>query len=910
MIGKTLAHYEITAKLGEGGMGEVYRARDTKLGRDVALKLLPPLFAKDPERMARMQREAKLLAAVNHPCIAAIHGFEEDQGHTFLVMEVAEGEELGARIKAGPLRLDEALDIAHQLAEGLEEAHAKGVVHRDLKPANVVVSAEGKVKILDFGLATSESGDGPGGLDSAHSPTVTAMFTQAGTILGTAAYMSPEQARGYPADKRADIWAFGVILFEMLSGRQLIQGDTVSDKLAAILKSPPDWDHLPGSTPPRIRELLERCLAKHRRDRLQDIGDARLEIEWTRQGRTGSAAGATGRGVPLGRAVLAAVLLCTVVGAGAWWLGAGKSTSTAESRQIRRLTMQFPADLQVANSLTAPSGLQALLARPRNSENEDFQIYFRSLDSYEVRPLPGSAGVSSFCFSHDSAWFAMIAPDKSQSTGMYLWKVPVDQSSPPLRVRNWPDAWQQRIHWLRDGDLMTATHEGELVRISGDGQVAGSPIRITPAEIGAELSPSPSAGTELPDGIHLLDNVQAWSESGYAQHIGLVNVLTGEAKIIIENGSNPRWLDNGHIVFCRGTSILAQPIDQKTLEARGGPIAVGDGLRIDAAWKNGDFGVSAAGDLFFTAGGLVGQQRQLAWTDQDFRAFQPWSDDRRSFEFAPLLSPDGSRFTTVIASAGGLYETWVSETAQPSLRRLIGEKGRDCMPAVWTPDGRDIVYASYSSGQYAIKVMAVDGTSQPAVLFTVGGGAEQFTPTGLADDGKTLLLTRSAEGKDQIMLYPYSTEGDGSLPTRELLADAAQGVVSPDGNWLAYTSAAAGRPEINLRKWLGGGKLGPEITVAPGVVPYWVQSSADSPLEVWFRDQGRVYAVTLGDGARARLSKPRFVVEIADQLMGFDVDRNGRILALLKGDDEAEPDEMQVILEWEAEIEGRLGGSR
>ncbi|MDX2474225.1 MAG: protein kinase [Candidatus Krumholzibacteria bacterium] len=908
MIGKTLAHYQITDKLGEGGMGEVYRARDTKLGRDVALKLLPALFANDPERLARMQREAKLLAAVNHPSIAAIHGIEEDQGQKFLVMEVAEGEDLSDRIKAGPLRMSEALDIAYQIAEGLEEAHAKGVVHRDLKPANVVVSAEGKVKVLDFGLATTETGELPDEMESAHSPTITAMLTQTGTILGTAAYMSPEQARGYPADKRSDIWAFGIILFEMLTGKQLIQGDTVSDKLAAILKSPPDWDALPATTAPRIRDLLERCLAKHRRDRLQDIGDARLEIEWTQQGRTGALSDSAtgGRGIPAVRAILAAVLLCAVVGFGAWSLGSMGGQSTTDSPSTRRLVLEFPDDLQIVNTLTAPSGLQGLVGRPRNAKNEDYRVYFRNLDSFETLPVAGSAGVTTSCFSHDSTWFAMIAPDKSQSTGMFLWKLPVDQSSPPLRVRSWPDEWEMRLHWLRDGNFVTRSYEGELVRISSDGQVVGSPAKIKPPEFGAQFSPGASFGTELPDGVHLLDGVDTWSENGYALHIGLANILTGETSLIIQNGSNPRWLKSGHIVFSRGNSILALPFDLKTLETRGGPIALGDGLRINAAWQHGEFGISATGDLFYHDGGLVGQNRQLAWTDPEFKTYTSWSDDRRSFEMPPILSPDGSAFVTLVASATGLFEIWISETSQSSLRRLISEKGRDCYPRIWSPDGTALVYTSFAPGQAVVKTLAIDGGSQPVTLFAANGVTDIFQPTSFADGGEAMLVTQSADGKSRILYYPFGQETDGTPPTREILAAAADGVISPDGGWLAYTSDATGRPVVYLRKWLGEGELGPEITVAPGTSPNWFQMAADAPPEIWFRDQGRYHVVSLEAGPRVRLSKPRFGVEITGRLQGFDIDRQGRVLALLNGDDETAPKKMNVVLGWEKEIQGRL----
>jgi len=920
MIGKTIAHYEIIDLLGKGGMGEVYRARDSKLDREVALKVLPEDMAHNTERLARLRREAKLLAALNHPHIAAIHGLEEIEDKVILVMEIAEGEELGTRIQKGGLLLEDTLGIARQIAEGLEEAHAKGIVHRDLKPANIKVSPDGKVKILDFGLARAFVNESEAEVDSAMSPTITGMHTMAGTIIGTAAYMSPEQARGLPVDKRADIFAYGTILFEMLSGRQLFDGNTVSDKLASILKTTPDWDLLPQDTPPRIRELVQRCLAKRRHDRLQDIGDARLEIEWTQQGNTGFVAGRSAKrsGLPLIPTIVGGVILAVVAGLAAWNLAPGDSgtTDTGLSSPSHHLSLEIPADLRLTGHLLGPDGMlavNAVPADPTSPQGNVSRLYFRRPDRFDLEPVPGSENLQGYCISPDSRWLALIAPEQSVTAGLYLWKIPTDLSSPPLKVVMWEKQWNpEKIHWLPDDDLVVATYLSQLVRIPMDGSTPRAPIQMEISSGEFNFGPRSSWGTLLPDGIHLLTTSQAWSEEGYSENIYVSNVDTGESRLVLANGANPRWMDSGHLLFSRGTSILAIRFDPETLEVQGGPVAVADGLRTTAAWSHGEFGLTREGRLIYPPGGLIGQQQTLVWTDRTFQEFTPWSEDLYSFDQPPRVSPDLRYLSIVIAGADGVFETWISRLDRPSLRRFAYEKGRDVSGDAWTPDGSHLVYSSFFPGHFRVMSKAVNGQEEPLLILDRKSDQETSAITGFADEGRSLLFFNMEAGVSRIYMIPYPGDGTGQAEPKTVVTNARGGNISPDGKWLAYESMISGQPRIQMRRWLGDGAVGPEYQVFPEVAssPEWYQEGPDVPLEIWFFHEWKVWSVTLTPGPEPDLGRPEFVAPWNPHLKGFHILPDGRILGRLAGKDEEDPGRLDVILNWEDEIHDQLGRSR
>ncbi len=488
MIGTTLSHYKVLEKLGEGGMGVVWKALDTKLDREVAIKLLPETFSADAERVARFEREAKLLASLNHRNIAAIYGVDESDGRRFLVMELVEGEDLSRKLERGPLPTDEAIDVCHQLARALEAAHEKGVLHRDLKPANVQVTPEGRVKVLDFGLAKAFEVEG----DSAVSPTLTSAGTQAGMILGTAGYMSPEQARGKTLDKRTDIWSFGCVLFECLTGRAAFRGDTLSDTLASILKSEANWTLLPDRTPPRVRELLLRCFEKDARNRLRDIGDARLELQRSITGHeslSGVSAVSLAATVPeaarrFSLPVLAGVLvLGAAIGAGVWALVAGSGGNTGPGlSEVARFSIGMPRDHLLLGYLASPDGHTvgySALPGTQSSGQVAAVAFLRRFGEYESVLLEGTEGFSDFAFSPDGRWAVARVPVAPKSTKFRVDKLSVDGSAPPLTLADLPDIWVGPLVWLPDGDiLMHQSQPYGIVRIPSDGGRPSDPIVI------------------------------------------------------------------------------------------------------------------------------------------------------------------------------------------------------------------------------------------------------------------------------------------------------------------------------------------------------------------------------------------------------------------------------------------------
>ncbi|HMB69459.1 MAG TPA: protein kinase [bacterium] len=928
MIGQTLAHYKIVEKIGEGGMGEVYRATDTKLGRDVALKVLPATFAENAERMARFQREAQVLASLNHPNIAAIHGVEETGSQRVLVLELVKGPTILDRLRTGPIAVPEAIDIACQIAEAVEYAHEHGVIHRDLKPANVKVTDDGRVKVLDFGLAkamappTAESGQLSGPDSPTMSPTLSSPITGALTgenvILGTAAYMSPEQARGKPVDRRSDVWSFGVMLFEMLTGQRLFTGETVSDTVAAILKTDPDWSRLPADASPRLRELLERCLSKDPRTRLRDLGDVRLELEWIREGK-GEAPGVetaatAGRSFPVAGLVISAVV-GVAAGALLWSQLTGAPSPDEAAGSAARLSVVLPEDLAVPNFLLSPDG-RTLLAwgrprTPKSSEEERYAVYLRSLDEYTMRLVPGSRGGAHACFSPDSRWLAVVAPQDAKSTKHFLWKVPVDGSAPPLKLLDWNDTWDG-IHWLRNGELVTGGDEG-IVRVPADGTPASDPVPLAAGEgidIEWTVPPRPSSASLLPDGRRLLSGLEAWGDFGYGQNIVALDVQTGEVKLIQENGGSPVWSPTGHLLFSRGTTLLAVPFDPDNLTVTGGPTALTDDLRIEQPWAHGRFDISSDGTLVYQSGGFVAGDRRLVWLDGNLREIEPWSDDLLQIEVGLAVSPDGQRVGAVQSGADGVYDIWMSEPDRPVLRKWIEEPGRDLFLDVWSPDGSWIVYGSRTARDtFYYKRSLPDGT--PVLLLEDREAGRLYTPDAVADDGEVLLVTHFVDGTNRIEMLRIAEAEEGRRDPEPLLTEAASAALSPDGRWMAYQSDASGRWELYLRRWLGDGKLGPERRVSTdgilrhrGGSAWWYTPVGGGALELWYRSGQQVHSVTVG--AAAGLSRPRVVAEWRSDFFMMAPTPDGRVLMLLRGEDEEPPGEIRVVRGWTGEIRRRL----
>ena len=594
LIGQSINHYKITSKLGEGGMGEVYRAEDTTLKREVAIKVLPERFTQDPERLARFQREAQVLASLNHPNIAAIHSFEHSEGVHFLAMELVEGETLAQRVARGPVPVEEALEVCRQIAEGLEAAHESGIIHRDLKPANVKVTPEAKVKILDFGLAKALEGEIPAA-DISHSPTRTDEMTSTGVILGTAPYMSPEQARGKPVDKRADIWAFGCVLYECLTGTQLFGGETTTDCIAKVLQKEPDWEALPEGTPWRVRDLLRRCLEKDAHQRLRDIGDARIEI---RQAQTDPVDPTLAQVAPVvassswrRRAILGGVigLVGSVVGFFLWNL--------ADDSQPTQPTVvtQFPVVLPAGATLRgyqlalSPDGTQLVYAAHRGDTP---QLYVRALDQLESKPIPHTEGAVHPFFSPDGKWVGFfISPE---GLGGALKKLSVMGGTPQTLCEV---TAPRSGSWGQDGTIVFGQRPG-LWRVSDAG---GTP---------KELTRGPCFRPQILPGGKAVVFSRPFGEGGPS--IRVLSLETGEEKVLIQPGDFPHYAPTGHLIYALDEKLLAAPFDLKTLKVTGDSTPVLEGV-----WTQGggeQYSISENGTLaYIPKGDPASGGNRLSW---------------------------------------------------------------------------------------------------------------------------------------------------------------------------------------------------------------------------------------------------------------------------------------------------------
>ncbi|MBZ5500160.1 MAG: serine/threonine protein kinase [Acidobacteriia bacterium] len=644
MIGRTISHYRITEKLGQGGMGVVYRAEDTTLGRQVAIKVLPDIFAGDPERLSRFEREAKLLASLNHPNIAAIHGLDEVGEKRFLVLELVEGEALAERIAKGPLPVDEALEVCRQIAEGLEAAHERGIVHRDLKPANVKVTPEGKVKILDFGLAKAFHAETAAD-DIAQSPTISELATRAGAILGTAAYMSPEQAKGKVVDKRTDIWAFGCVLYECLTGRKAFQGDTVTETVASILKGEPDWKALPSVTPWRVRDLLHRCLQKDPALRLRDIGDARFEIE-TPASFLADAVEAPRRASLLWLVAGAAVALIAGILIGPTFMSYIRPApspsvvwSTIKVEPGLRLPgqaydMERPGRTAVTISSDGMFIVYSAIEENPGPQAKP-QLYLRRMDQSAAKPIAGTEGGTSPFLSPDSRWVGFWSDGK-------LKKVLVEGGVPSALC----DASAlYGANWGRDNSIVFA--DGDVTGLSRVSAEGGKPETLTKPDPKRDEC-SHRLPSWLPNGKAVLFTILKFPYDPKPS-LALLRLDTGEWHVLFQDAADARYVPTGHLVFLRQGTLMAVGFDPARLEVIGQPIALVEnvmqafGLSYSSHHIGaGQFGISDTGSLIYAPGGVPPpQSNSLVWVDQR-GAEQPAADLQVPF-FAPRLSPDGQR---------------------------------------------------------------------------------------------------------------------------------------------------------------------------------------------------------------------------------------------------------------------------
>ena len=846
MIGTSLAQYRITAALGAGGMGEVWRAEDTKLGREVALKVLPHEFAEDPERMARFEREAKVLASLNHPNIATLYGLETSENTnagsgsestTYLVMELVEGSDLTERIAGGPIPIDEAIPIARQIAEALEAAHEQGIVHRDLKPANIKLAGDGTVKVLDFGLAkTWESDSGDSSLSL--SPTVT-HATAAGVILGTAAYMSPEQARGQQVDRRADLWAYGVVLWEMLTGKKLFAGDTVSDVLASVLKDAPDLEAVPPSTPRSVRRLLARCLDKEPKNRLQWIGDARLDLREATETRPFEE---IDDGVPVQSGRRRSEWLAWAAAAAA--IGAAVLLGLRQPPDVLQPLTRFSLGLSEEQTLSfldqpilavAPDG-KALAMTVTDPEAARDVIVLRRLDEIDPIRLDGTEGAGEMFFSPDGSAIGFFADGKLKRASVVGGSVVTLADAPTPRGGV----------WLADGTIVFAPEYASGLWKVGDTGGAASLLVDVDADRDERTFRFPHA---TPDGGILLFTVGSLdSPNNYDNAvIEAYSMGTGERRTIIERANMARFAGRDRIVFARAGNLYAVGFDPESLRTVGEPSPVIEDVGGDPSSGAGYFSISENGTIAWLAGAVTAADALLTVVDENGVAERlPLST--RGF-FQPRFSPDGSRlaFTVGEGYSGVAGDVWVYTLATQALSRLTFG-GNELYP-LWSPDGRRIAYLSYSSDA-AVMATAADGSGAEEQL--TGRDSTAIFPESFTPDGRTLAYTRVGQTAD---IYLVTVGEEAKL----FESQASSPSISPDGRWIAYNSPGAGMASVYVRPIEGDGKW--QVSPGLGSYPRWSRDGS----KIFYIDIGTpkrpLMEVDISTGDSFQAGPPRVVVE-------------------------------------------------
>jgi serine/threonine protein kinase/Tol biopolymer transport system component len=809
MENKKIAHYEVIEKIGAGGMGEVYRAHDGKLGRDVALKILPDAFVADADRLGRFEREARLLASLNHPNIASIYGIENDNGKQVLVLELVEGDDLSTRIERGPVPVDEALAIGYQVALALEVAHEQGVIHRDLKPANVKVSTNGTVKVLDFGLAKALDSD-PGDSNLSHSPTLMGSSpTQQGMILGTAAYMSPEQARGKPVDKRADIFAFGCVMFEMLTGGRAFGGDTISDTLASVLARDPDLDSLPESTPPMLRRLLQRCLDKEVSRRLRDIGEARIIIDRMRSGETGEPEAAAAEAVPQRRGtpmiawIVAGVF--AIAAALSWVLKPGEDVVEPVTERLIRSELSAPTDapfelssLHPGPATLSPDGRHVTFAA-RGKDGRDL-LWVRSLTDDAARPLSGT----------DGAGYPFWSPD-SKSIGFFaqgnLKKVDIT-GAPPFMIT------VARVGkggtWNSDNLIVFApTFNGPIHSVSAAG---GESDTVTALDASSSEN-SHRFPSFLPDGHHFLYFVRT-SAQGKNESSIWVTALDGSVNKRLFTCRSQAEYASGHILYVRDGTLMGRPFDTDLLEFTGDPFAIATPVKFLAPASRGIFSASDEGKLVFLKGAEDPGAR-LLWLDRDGNEIAGLGE-RANYD-QPRISPDEKSVAVeVVDPQTAAVDLWIFEVERGIRSRFtFGPATMSSLPT-WSPDGELIAFRHELNAVVDIYTKAFAGTDTATALLA-GAGVDQ--PTDWSSDGRYVALERFGQGGGDIYILPME-EGAKPAPFAASEFNELHAVFSPDVEWLAYVSTESGRAEVYVAPFPGPGRKW-QISTDGGFWPQW-----------------------------------------------------------------------------------------
>jgi len=901
--GQTLLHYRLVEKIGEGGMGEVWKAADTTLGREVAIKFIPGSSAGDAERLARFVREAKMLATLNHPNIAAVYGLHEAKPPApatgsihFIAMELVPGEDLAQRLARGALPVEEAIDVARQVAEALEAAHEQGVIHRDLKPANIKRTPDGKIKVLDLGLAKALAPETS--TDAARvslSPTVTAAGTVAGTLLGTAAYMSPEQAKGRPVDRRADIWAFGVVLHEMLTGRKLFETETISETLAAVLRDEVSMKTLPAGTPASVTALLGRCLDRDPRKRLRDIGEARVALSPESLAAGGATVAATpapvaapSRGSRVFPWALVAVL-SLVAGLALWRV----SVRTAAPEELLSLVAPIPPELRLPTDqlgvlALSPDGRTLALALEKDSGK---MLYVRRLDTNTLTPMPGTEDAATPFFSPDGKWIGFFAGDK-------LKKVPVSGGAPVTLCTS--QGANRGATWGTDDLIVFAPHYTlPLMRVSGAG---GDPTPLTSIDKtkGERTHRWPEAvpGEDLVlFTVGTMDSPESYDDA----RIEAIRPSTGERRTVLERASMARYVPSGHLVFGREGFLFAVPFDVETLEVRGSPVPVMENVMGMRSSGVVHAGFARNGLMAYIEGTPQSRQGLLVWRSRDGAA-EPLPAPVGGY-LNPRISPDGTKIAVQVAGETS-YDISIFDTRQTTLTRLTFE-GDNTVPT-WSSDGTRISFASVrNNALMSAYVKAADGSGQAELVFPADRipNAGQVTPRGWTPDGRTMVLEFTNENATN--LASLSTEDKNPVVLLETPATEQNPALSPSGRWLAYSSDESGEFQIFVRAFPGpGGKW--QVSAAGGVAPRW---SPDGK-ELYFRAGDELLVASVDDGVSSfRAGRPEVVFDDlppASVDYDYDVLASGRFLLVEASSGSIPPAGVTVVVNWLDDLKRRV----
>jgi len=900
MTGRTISHYRILEKLGEGGMGVVYRAHDSRLNRDVAIKVLPDRFTWVSERKARFEREARLLATLSHPNVAAIHGMEEADGKSCLVLELVEGQTLAERLKKGRIPLEETLNICRQIAAGLEAAHEKGIIHRDLKPANIKLTPEGKVKILDFGLA--KAFDEPGlPADPSQSPTITDQMTSEGVILGTAAYMSPEQARGKPTDKRTDIWAFGCILYECLTGRRAFSGETVTETLAAVIRGEPDWKVLPEDVPYAMRMLLRRCLQKDTSLRLHDIADAGIEIGESAVQPAGPVTLSRSMSQRLLLALAAVALIASfLIGMGVRWRFLPVPSPSVVRSVIKlepgycldgmRFRSAFLRPTRTAMTISSDGRLIVYSAVPENSKTDvKGQLYLRRMDQASAKAIPGTEGGISPFLSFDDRWVGFWASGK-------LMKVPLDGGIPVMLCDS---EFPLGASWGSGNRIVfSPRHSAGLSIVPADG---GNPEALTVPDK-TRQEHSHRLPYSLPGGKAVLFTVMR-EFSDLQPRVAVLDMKTRHWRYLLDDAADARYIPTGHLVFLRQGTLMAAPFDVDRLEVVGQPAPmVGDvmhALNVANPSYNtaaGQFSISASGVLVYVSGGITPDlENSLVWVDQK-GAMQPAAPFKGPF-LAPRLSPDGQHiaYTTV----GRDWQPWVYDVVRGTATRLTREGKANFV--TWAPDSQRVAFSWWEAGGAPnLYWQPVDGSAPMERLTT--SEYDQWSAS-WSPDGRTIAFVVGLyrDSSSDILLLDLGSRR--VAPFLNSKPNEMYPEFSPDGRWVAYSSDESGRDEVYVRPFPGpGGKW--QISHAGGTQPLWARTGN----ELFYRQGDQVWAVDVQTGLRLNSGKPRLLFEEpgfarAIPCRGWDLSLDGKRFLMLKLDDRKTPvTEMTLVQNWFEEL--------